>query len=193
MKKIPELEKVEKMAQNNPNEARNEFEKLTKTYPDVIQKYSLLTAFYGTKNMPDSAIYWAKLGVILTPDDPLLNYNLGVIWARLPNIDSSMYYFRKCIQLKPDYPPALTNLGFLFMQRNQCDSAEYYTKLAYELPNATEQIIMNYIAVLQNCKKYDKLIQTIDYVLQNRRDKLSLNLINTLKLLKKQTLNQTGS
>ncbi|RKZ31534.1 hypothetical protein DRQ33_06995 [bacterium] len=150
--------------------ARELFTEAIENTPDLEQKYSLLTAYYGTKGDLDSALYWAKFGNYFTPENPLLYYNEGVLWARKGEYDSSYYYFHKAIEYAPKYSSAYTNIGALFNAKNECDSAIYYTEKAYKLAPHNEQVRMNYLGALQNCEKYERLNEAIDKLLEDMPD-----------------------
>ena len=53
----------------------------------------------------------------IQPDDPEVNYSLGMFYAQQNQMQRAADYLQKAIELRPDYPEALNNLGVLFVRR----------------------------------------------------------------------------
>ena len=52
----------------------------------------------------------------IQPDDPEVNYSLGMLYAQQNQMQRASDYLQKAIDLRPDYPEALNNLGVLFVR-----------------------------------------------------------------------------
>jgi len=59
----------------------------------------------------------------LTPDDPKVQYDLGIAYERKGFVDDAVKAFQKAIALKPDYSEALNYLGTIYLTRGRHDEA----------------------------------------------------------------------
>ncbi len=167
--------------------ARKLFDEALEETPSLKERYGLLTAFYGVIGKTDSAFIWAKMGSFFTPKNPIIPYNMGVLFARKGEPDSSEYYFHKTLSIAPDYASAITNLGVLFLNAGKCDSAIYYFNRATEIDTTNWTYFQNLLGGLQQCGKNKELIEKIDYAIKHFSDKADVNM---LKKLKNQTESQ---
>ncbi|MCD6417210.1 hypothetical protein J7M00_00295 [bacterium] len=129
------------------------------------------------------------MGLFFTPENPIIPYNMGVLFARMGNADSSMYYFRKAIDVEPRFASAKTNIGVLFLNTGNCDSAIYYFKSAVSIDSTNWIYFKNLIAALQQCGKNEELIEKLDYAIEHFKN---LSEIDMLKKLRRQIKNRAG-
>ena len=93
----------------------------------------------------------------LTPDDPYLQNDLGLIYMVKDRLDLAIEHFKKALALKPDYAPAMNNLGTVYLAQQNWDAAIVCFKaitgdLLYVTPHFP---LSNLGLAYYNQKKYD--------------------------------------
>jgi tetratricopeptide (TPR) repeat protein len=75
----------------------------------------------------DEALRKAGRAVALKPDDPILRFNMGVIYKDAGDIRSASEEWKKAVQLNPSYSEAYNNLGnYHMMMNNQAEALSMY-------------------------------------------------------------------
>jgi type IV pilus assembly protein PilF len=57
------------------------------------------------------------------PDDHILQYDLGLLYARREKFDDAIVYFKKAIELSPDFGPAVNSLANAYAGKKDWDQA----------------------------------------------------------------------
>ena len=57
------------------------------------------------------------------PDDPLLNYYVGITYLRLKNLENAIAYLRRAVQEKASFPQAYFLLGRAYQKKKMRDKA----------------------------------------------------------------------
>ena len=75
------------------------------------------------------------------PDDHLLQYDLGLVYARLEKFDEAIVHQKKALDLSPNYGPAMNSLGNAYAGKEDWDQAIfYYNKVTKDVLYATPHI-----------------------------------------------------
>ncbi len=97
---------------------------------DAIRKKAL--SAFQEENFEGSKVLWEKL-TLLTPTDPEVYNNLGVVLKKLENKEAAKEAYRKALDLKPDYAEALNNYGVVLMENQLIDQAKDFFSKAISL------------------------------------------------------------
>jgi tetratricopeptide (TPR) repeat protein len=72
------------------------------------------------------------------PDDHILQYDLGLLYARREKFDDAIVYYKKAIELSPDFGPAMNSLANAYAGKKDWDQAIlYYKKVINDMLYAT--------------------------------------------------------
>lgn len=80
----------------------------------------------------DDALPVLRFSVALTPGDPELHNNLGIVLSSLMRWDESLECFSRSIELKPDDPEVLKNYGVALVRMHRWNEAVDYLLKAIE-------------------------------------------------------------
>ena len=81
-----------------------------------------------------------KKAEALTPDDHLLQDDLGLCYYFLNDQDQAIFHFKKSLEIKEDYTPARNNLGNAYAEKKEWDKAiEQYKIVTEDLLYGTPQ------------------------------------------------------
>ncbi|MDO8340652.1 MAG: tetratricopeptide repeat protein, partial [Candidatus Woesebacteria bacterium] len=116
---IYESEKAVNLAKNNVN--------LRKTQSTI---YIKLTSF--NKNYLSNAEDTVKLAIIISPNDPKLYYQLGLLEIKLGKIEDAILNLEKAVQVKPNYRDARFVLGSLYKDIGETNKANENFKYILE-------------------------------------------------------------
>ncbi|MCD6595301.1 hypothetical protein J7L68_06480, partial [bacterium] len=150
--------------------ARKLFNEALLQFPKLNERYIFYTVLYSCSQKYEKVKKWARYGMFFTPEIADIPFNLGLVFFRTGNSDSSLVYFKKAYRIDPTFTDALLNIGATYLDAGNCDSALYYTKKIVKFDKLNKMARMNYIAVLQNCEKYDELDKEIDNLLKDMPD-----------------------
>ncbi|NLE65134.1 MAG: tetratricopeptide repeat protein [Elusimicrobia bacterium] len=73
-----------------------------------------------------TALFYFLRAVAITPNDPIIQNDVGSACDQLGQIEDAEKAYRKAIELDKDYLPAYANLGFLYSKLGRHDEAIYY-------------------------------------------------------------------
>ena len=73
-----------------------------------------------------------KKAEALTPDDHLLQDDLGLCYYFLNDQDQAIFHFKKSLEIKEDYTPARNNLGNAYAEKKEWDKAIEQYKIVTE-------------------------------------------------------------
>ena len=76
----------------------------------------------------------------LYPDDPFLQYDLGLTYKAKQRPDLAIEHFKKALKINPDYPPAINSLGAVYLDKGEWDTAiKYFKSVSKNLLYTTPQ------------------------------------------------------
>jgi len=64
----------------------------------------------------------------ITPNDPFLQYDLGLVYMALEKYDQAEIHLKKAIEIKSDYTAAMNSLGAVLMKQKRWDAAISFFK-----------------------------------------------------------------
>ncbi len=96
---------------------------------------------------------WNKLAV-LTPTDPEVYNNLGVVLKKMGKKDEAQTAYRTALGLKPDYPEALNNLGVVLMEKLMNDEARPLFEKSIQLNPQYAEPYFHLALMLEEAKDY---------------------------------------
>ncbi|MFH0764766.1 MAG: tetratricopeptide repeat protein [Candidatus Omnitrophota bacterium] len=137
-------------------EARKKYEEVTRLDPESIWALSSLAdVLVLEKKMAEAASIYEKL-IEKEKNEPLLRFNLAVIYSRIGRLDPAVDKLKEAIRLKPDYIEAYIGLGVLCeMKKDYAGAARNFEKaLAIEPLDARLHF---YLGVLYEKKKEKRL------------------------------------
>ncbi len=120
--------RVGKIATNSPEDAESITLEDTESKPmtkndSLVLKLSDKGNTALNKEAYDSAIYYYKTALKLSPTDPDINYNLAVVYSTRSEYPNSNTFARKCVRYQPDYNYGWWLLGWNYYSMNMYDSA----------------------------------------------------------------------
>ena len=68
------------------------------------------------------------------PDDPVIQYDLGLAYDQRELPDKALSHFEKALKIKPDYPEALNAIGSVYAKRGQVELARQAFQKAMDNP-----------------------------------------------------------
>ncbi len=72
------------------------------------------------------------------PNDHLLQYDIGLLYAHKERYDEAIVHYKKALELSPDYGPAVNSLGNAYAGKKDWDQAIfYYDKVINDMLYAT--------------------------------------------------------
>jgi len=97
--------------------------------PTEVLAHSDLAFFFQTKLNP-LAISYYKNALEITPNDKILNYNLGKLYQDLGELELAKEQYKNLIAIDPRSYPAYNNLGYIafFFESNYEEAVFYYSK-----------------------------------------------------------------
>ncbi len=104
--------------------ALGEHKKALKVYADArkydIDEYDLIVSEANMYLALDNKVKFREKmeeAILLRPNNPVLYFNLGVIYAEVDNVYKAEKYYKKAIALKPDYSDAYYNIAALVLEK----------------------------------------------------------------------------
>jgi len=74
---------------------------------------SSISYYYTQARQYNSAVKFMKQALEIFPDNPVLNNDLGALYANTDSLDSAKIYFEKAVDLEPDNISFRKNLNFV--------------------------------------------------------------------------------
>ena len=111
--------------------------------PKEVIAYKALGEFFQKKLDP-LAISYYKNALEITPNDKILNYNLGMLFQELGELESAKEQYQNLIALDPKSYPAYNSLGYiaLVFEDNYEEAVHYFSK-AIEIDSLYDQAWCN--------------------------------------------------
>lgn len=89
-----------------------------------------------------------KKAEALDPDNPFLQYDLGLVHLYRGRYDDAIAHFERALALKPDYPAAMNSMGNAYLRKKDYDRAiVYYKKTTEDMLYATPQYPLSNMAL----------------------------------------------
>jgi len=97
--------------------------------PREVLAHTALGNFFQEMNDP-LAISYYKNALEITPNDKLLNYNLGKLYQDLGELDLAKEQYQNLITIDPNSYPAYNNLGYIafYFENNYEEAVRLYSK-----------------------------------------------------------------
>jgi len=111
--------------------------------PTEVHAYADL-AWYFQEKLDPLAISYYKNALEITPNDKILNYNLGKLYQDLGDLELAKEQYQYLISVDPKSYPAYNNLGYiaLIYEDDYTEAIRYFTK-AIELEPSYDQAWCN--------------------------------------------------
>jgi len=99
-------------------------EKVIQNYKDALKIKSndyvllvLISATYTAMKNNTEALVFSKKAYEISPEDPAVNYQLGVIYYLLKQSDDSVKYLKQTIKSNPKHAPAMNLLAYIYAEK----------------------------------------------------------------------------
>ena len=109
-------------------------------------------------------VYWQdsvtlfKYMLRLTPDAPIINYELGYEFQLQGRLDDAIERYRHALKVKPDYVEAYMNAGAALAMKGQLNEAEGYLQRASQLAPSDANVYVNLAKIFQLEGRIDKAV-----------------------------------
>jgi tetratricopeptide (TPR) repeat protein len=101
--------------------------------------YNNLACIFMEKKDYRQAYQYASKAIQINPHLPKIQYNMGIILARLGNNEKAIYHLQETLKLQPDYLDAMKKLGDVYVQHGSIEAAiSQYSKALNMSPNDPE-------------------------------------------------------
>ena len=108
---------------NQIQEALDDVKTLINGYPNSALLYNVRASCCKAIGQLDEAVKDYEKALVLKPDYPEAQYNLGITLRELGQIDNAIKSYKQALSIKPDYFGAHNNLGNIFLELGQLDAA----------------------------------------------------------------------
>ena len=119
----------------------------------------------------DQAYNDLKMAIKLNPSDPILNFNMGQLFANYTNnLDSAVIYFEKAIKLSPQSPNngnIYMNLAVLVHQTGNLDKALSDFRKAEAIIPESDLLLYNYAMALSDFGNEKEALSKINKAIAN--------------------------
>jgi tetratricopeptide (TPR) repeat protein len=97
--------------------------------PREVLAHTALGYFFQVRHDPIAISYYRN-ALELTPNDKLLNYNLGMLYQDLGELEMAKEQYQNLITIDPNSYPAYNNLGYIafYYEDNYQEAVRYYRK-----------------------------------------------------------------
>jgi len=147
--------------------------------PKEVIAYTALAEFFQEKNDP-LAISYLKNALEITPNDKILNYNLGIMYQYSGELELAKEQYQNLIAVDSNSYPAYNNLGYIafYYEDNYEEAVHYYSKaieinplydqgwcnraLAYEYLDEYDQARKDYLQCLKINPEYQAAINGLN-------------------------------
>ena len=106
---------------------------ITQEFPTHPFAWKVLGALYVKTNRNADAVTAYEHAAELAPQDPEVQYNLGICYRTLHNFREAEVSYRRAIKLSPDHVEAHNNLGLLLKNSGRLAASKAYFYRAVEL------------------------------------------------------------
>ena len=134
---------------------------------DFKMAQARLIAGYGDVN---SALPRFKSDLEKDPDDPLANYGLGVVYARLGNRKEAQDYLKKTLEKWPLNPFVLSDLGGIYFLNGQYAEALPVLKDAVRSTYDNQEALFYLGRTELEIGEFDKAVDTLERLVKKKDD-----------------------
>jgi tetratricopeptide (TPR) repeat protein len=149
--------------------------------PKEVIAYASLGEFFQEKLNP-LAISYYKNALAITPDNKILNYNLGILYQDLGELELAKEQYENMISMDSRSYPAYNNLGYIafYYEDKYEEAVRYYSKaieinpnyyqawcnrgLAYEYMDEYEKAREDYLQCLKINPHYENAINCLNNI-----------------------------
>jgi tetratricopeptide (TPR) repeat protein len=111
------------------DQAVDAYTRALRIYPRFLRALVFLGVTFGQQQNPERGAAVLEYAARVYPEDPAVQYNLGIAYEALGRAEDAIGAYRKALELESDLIPAYLNLGGAFFQLGRLDDAAR----AYEL------------------------------------------------------------
>ena len=97
-----------------------------------------------------------RKAILLKPNFPEANYNLGIVLKELGKFEEAEIYYKHAINLKPNFSNAHNNLGTVLEHLGKLEEAEKFYRLAINLDPNQAELYNNLGTVLEQTGKLEE-------------------------------------
>ncbi|MCK5092540.1 MAG: tetratricopeptide repeat protein [Gammaproteobacteria bacterium] len=99
---------------------------------DYVAAWVGLGNIMFSDNRLDEAKQYYSKAIQLSPDNPSMHYNIGLLNRRLGDLDGSSISFQRTLSINPEFIQAYIELGNNCQQKGEFDEAEKYFRIVLE-------------------------------------------------------------
>jgi tetratricopeptide (TPR) repeat protein len=100
-----------------PDRAKDCYERAVQMDPRFSEPLKNLALLYGKEGNSEKADYYLMKAIVVAPEDPLINLNMGLYWLRKGSVDSAVDHLMIAMTEKALKPEALYRLGLVCKHR----------------------------------------------------------------------------
>ena len=145
------------------------YNKAIELYPSYLFAYVNLGNLYAKFNERDEALkYYLKAKELDEHHDASCDYNLGVCYSNLGEMEKAEYYYLEELKTENPYIGTFYNLGILYKDKKEYDkSINYYLK-ALEKDKEDFNVWYNLACVYALKGDYDNAFSCLTYITYNK-------------------------
>ena len=143
---------------NNHKRAIDNFIRAIELNPKCNLNYISVSQSFNAIGENEKGISYLEKGVKIVGNDPLIFYNLGIIYQNNQNLDQAEINFHKAIKLKPYFPDALNNLGNVYYKKMDYERSAYYIKRSINQNNNSSMAFHNLANTQRSMGMYKEAI-----------------------------------
>jgi len=174
----------QKLENNQFDEARLLFEKITRTDPRDAESWTALSTIYDIQKNHKKSIYYAKKALDITKKSHDAWFNLANAQREIGELNAALNSYEKVLLLQPQHVGALCNAAGLYLKKNLFQKSEIYFKRASKLAPNIGMIFYNLGKAYASQGKYDDALSSYQHALRINPDNIDcLNNLGRLSLL----------
>ena len=143
---------------NSPRQAIENFIRAIELNPKCNLNYISISQSFSAIGENEKGISYLEKGIKIVGNDPLIFYNLGIIYQNNQNWDQAEVNFHKAIKLKPFFPDALNNLGNVYYKKMDYERSAYYIKRSIKQNNNSSMAFHNLANTQRSMGMYKEAI-----------------------------------
>jgi tetratricopeptide (TPR) repeat protein len=143
---------------NSPIQAIENFIRAIELNPKCNLNYISISQSFSAIGENEKGISYLKKGIKVVGNDPLIFYNLGIIYQNNQNWDQAEVNFLKAIKLKPFFPDALNNLGNVYYKKMDYERSAHYLKRSIKQNNNSSMAFHNLANTQRSMGMYKEAI-----------------------------------
>lgn len=145
---------------------------------EYVDAYNNLATIYLKKDNLTLAEQTLKSGYRFGPEDPFVNYNIGLLLQKKNLVDSAETFFRKAILYKDDLYNAHFNLASILYSKREYTEAESEFRKAQDPKNISPIVFFNQGLCLEYLGKYQEAADVFQKVIKLNKMLVKEALVN---------------